>query len=136
MRKSFIGKSKKTGKWLISENILYDNVNDEYYLPYNMFEKEKVRMVTKRSDLDKYKVIKESIGESVCKDIDGKTIYTNDIVAINYYDKSNPSIKLNITAKVQYDKDANIFFMKADKKIFLFAGDSHHYISKVKRIGR
>lgn len=136
MNKSFIGKCKKTGKWIVSDNILYDNVNKDYYLPYNMFEKEKVRMVTKRSDLDKYKVIKESIGESVCKDIDGATIFTNDIVSICYYEKNNPSIKLQITAKVDYDKQANIFYMKADKKIFLFAGDSYHYISSIKRIGR
>lgn len=137
MIKTYIGKLQKTGKIIESKCKLYDEYNNTYYLPNDLFEENKIKSTNSRTDLYKYKVYNNSIGESVTKDSDGKTIYTGDEVEIYYYEKNNSTKRFKIRATVIYDNKAQLYYMRTiDNQVFLFTGDTQHFISKIIRIGR
>lgn len=112
MEKTYIGRLQKNGMIIESRCKLYDEYNNTYYLPNDLFTTNKITEIASRSNLYKYKVYNNSIGESVTTDNDGKTIYTGDEVEIYYYEKENPTSKYKIRATVMYDEDARTHYIR------------------------
>lgn len=133
---NYIGKNIKTGEWVVADNKLVDCENQEVYLIPNLFYLKEMK-IDKKS-LFKYKVEKDSVGIAVAKDINGKILYCGDDVEIEYYlKKAEVQNKQVAKAIICYDYKSKIYYMRtSDNRIFLFEGDSIHFISKIKRVGR
>lgn len=136
MSKKFIGKSMKTGDWIVSDNQIYDEKNKSYYLIPNLFDVGELDFGNRKS-LYKFKVEPNSIGVEVGQDYVGNTLFTGDKVEIFFYfiDATNQG-KFKDTATVVYDEEKMIYYMRSKNRAFLFAGDSKHLISSIARIGR
>lgn len=131
--KQYIGLNKKTGEWVIADNILVNKRNKKVYLIKDLFKLEKLNFQA----LAKYEVLPQSVGESVTQDAQGNMIFCGDDVEIEYYNQSQPRVKYKIEAKVYYEEQAKIFFMRSENnKVFMFHGDSQHFISSIKRLKR
>lgn len=129
----YIGLSIVNDKWITAVNKIVDERNNDVYLVNNLFSNETLDL----KKLKPFKVYPDSVGEFVTKDADGKLIYCGDEVKIAYYLIDNPSDKYTITAKVLFDEEAKIYYMRSENnKVFLFSGDSMHFISSIKRLKR
>ena len=134
--KKYIGQNIRTWQWITSDNVLYDKKANETYLIPNLFSKDELPLNKKA--LSSYRVYPKSIGWAVSKDINGETIYAGDTVEIDYDNKNEATFngRNTVRAIVCYDKNLKIHYMLSGKRIFMFNGDSNHFISSIKRIGR
>lgn len=131
----YIGKSKETQKWVKANNMLVDPKNGDTYLVPDLFSMDELKLDSK--SLAKYKIEKSSLGIAVAKDINKEIIYSGDLVEVHYYNQiSNATKKYMSIAIVCYDSEAKLYYMKGtdEKRVFLFSGDSHHFISSITRI--